>query len=313
MQTPKLDTVTGLPPIPAMTTQAERECYYRLTQEAIGKGAIIEFGAWLGASTAYIAAAVRDSGELLKAHVYDKFQSKKGHIAKVRKFYAANGINEADMPIGDAFDRFKQNMGDLFQFIEPHQGEIAQVKWGKEPIALIVNDAPKRVDAISAVLTNFRDGIRGGTVMAWQDFCHFPSYEIPASLYRLREHFEFVESVVPGTTLVFRVSKVWKPEAVARQALALNSWSVAEVAAAWDYWQEFVPVEKQALFRCGQAMFLSDIGQAAEAVKVLDAVLAEGHADCMVKWDYLRTSRPDFFIRYRPLFDCFAKHERMAA
>jgi hypothetical protein len=40
--------------------------------------------------------------------------------------------------------------------------------------------------------------------MAWQDFCHFPSYEIPACLYRLRDHLEFVEAVVPGTTLVFR-------------------------------------------------------------------------------------------------------------
>jgi predicted O-methyltransferase YrrM len=55
-------SVTGVPPIPAMTTDAERECYYRLAKEAAGKGAIVELGAWMGASTAYIAAGIRDSG-----------------------------------------------------------------------------------------------------------------------------------------------------------------------------------------------------------------------------------------------------------
>jgi hypothetical protein len=34
-----------------MTTDAERECYYRLAKEAAGKGTILELGAWMGAST----------------------------------------------------------------------------------------------------------------------------------------------------------------------------------------------------------------------------------------------------------------------
>ena len=63
------------PPIPAMTTDAERECYYRLAKDAAGKGAVVELGAWMGASTAYIAAGIRDSGVPVKVHVYDKFQS----------------------------------------------------------------------------------------------------------------------------------------------------------------------------------------------------------------------------------------------
>src|SRR5690606_34032410 len=68
-------SVTGRPAIPAMTTDAERHRYYELAKAAAGKGAIIELGAWLGASTAYIAAGIRDSGVPAKVHVYDKFQS----------------------------------------------------------------------------------------------------------------------------------------------------------------------------------------------------------------------------------------------
>ena len=123
-----------------MTTDAERECYYRLTKEAVGKGTISEFGAWLGASTAYIAQAIKDSGEPAKAHVYDKFQSKPNHAKKVKAFYRKRRV-ENNIPIGDAFLDFKRNLGPLMDHVKPHKGEIAREKWGSEPIALIVTDA----------------------------------------------------------------------------------------------------------------------------------------------------------------------------
>ena len=59
--------------------------------------------------------------------------------------------------------------------------------------------------------------------MAWQDFCHFPSYPIPACLYRLRQHIEFVEAVTPGSTLVFRVTSQWDADEVSPAALALKT------------------------------------------------------------------------------------------
>lgn len=312
MPTQELDGMTGLPVIPAMTSDAERQCYYRLAQEAAQKGEVVEFGAWLGASTAYIAAGYRDGGGSGAVQVYDKFQSKKGHIKKVQEFYNKRGLDLDGVPIGDAYEHFRRNMGPLMECVEAHKCQIEDIKWGGAPIALIVNDAPKRVPAISAVLTNFRSGINEGTVMAWQDFCHFPSYEIPACLYRLREHFEFVEAVVPGSTLVFRVASKWRVENVTRKALALESWTPAEIADAWQYWDEFVPAEKFPLFMCGQAMFLSDIGETKRAVAALNAAIASEDPDVLKKWQYLRKARPDFVIRYRPLFDCIGE-QRLAA
>jgi hypothetical protein len=287
--------------IPAMTTDAERECYYRLAKECAGNGAIVELGAWMGASTAYIAAGIRDSGAQAKAHVYDKFVSKPGHVRKVKEFYSKRGIDKA--PIGPCLMAFRENLGRLIEYVEPHQGQIENLKWGDGPIALLVTDAPKRVPQISAVLTEFRKALQPGAIMAWQDFCHFPSYEIPACLYRLRDHIEFVEAVVPGTTLVFRVKSQWSADEVSPEALSLDSWTSKSIHSAWDYWLRFVPPEKAGLFKCGAALFQCDIGHTQGAPVTLAIIFRDHATEIIKKWRYLRENRPDFLTRYAPLFE----------
>jgi hypothetical protein len=295
-------SITGVSPIAAMTTDAERECYYRLAVKAAQQGEVVELGAWMGASTAYIAAGLRDASTNQRVHVYDQFVSKAGHKEKVKAFYDKQGINA--VPVGPSLETFKKNLGPLMAHVEPHQGKIEQMQWGDEPIALLITDAPKRVPAISSVLTKLRKALQPGSIMAWQDFCHFPSYEIPACLYRLRHHLEFVEAVVPGTTLVFRVKSQWSADEVSLASLALSKWTVGEIRDAWGWWilESGVPAEKIALFSCGAAMFMCDIGDTSEAVAELDSVY-QRHADAIVKkWRYLKEKRPDFLTRYAPLF-----------
>jgi hypothetical protein len=293
-------SITGVPPIPAMTTDAERECYYRLAKEAAPKGQVVELGAWLGASTAYIAAGIRDSGADRKVLVYDCFKSKTGHVEKVKAFYDKEGIDQA--PIGPSLEAFHDNLGPLNKYVSAHQCQIEGMVWAGAPIALLVTDAPKRVPAISAVLTNLREALRPGSIMAWQDFCHFPSYEIPACLYRLRDHLEFVEAVVPGTTLVFRVKSQWKRNEVSLAAFDLGTWTAQEIREAWNYWLPFVPAEKMALFACGQTMFLCDIGLPEQAVELLGRIYESDAGEIIGKWCYLKANRPDFRTRYAPLF-----------
>jgi hypothetical protein len=288
-----------------MTTDAERDCYYRLAKEAAPKGTIIELGAWMGASTAYIAAGIRDSGADRKALVFDKFQSKPGHIRKVKEFYSKRGIDKA--PVGPCMETFMANLGGLMRYVEPRQGQIERtiaLPWADNSVSLLVTDAPKRVPQISPVLTALQKALQPGSVMAWQDFCHFPSYEIPACLYRIREHLEFVEAIVPGTTLVFRVKSQWNKEEVSPEALALSKWTPQEIGRAWAYWManDFVSDEKKSLFRCGMAMFMCDVGYGPDAVNVLASVLADDAAAISKKWRYLRDARPDFLTRYQPLF-----------
>lgn len=296
-----MSALDGLKPIPAMTTDAERALYYRLAKDA-GEGAIVEFGAWLGASTAYIAAGIRDSGASRKVQVYDKFVSKPGHAKKVKAFYGQHG---GAIPIGPSIEQFRANLGPLLDHVGIHKCQIEGIRWEGGPIAVLITDAPKRVPQISPVLSTLRDALQPGAVMAWQDFCHFPSYEIPACLYRLRGHLEFVEAVVPGTTLAFRVKSQWGASEVSLKALSLSRWTPEEIAEAWGYWADYVPEEKAPLFQCGAAMFLCDIGHPREALARLLPVM--GDAAVAKKWAYLRENRPDFVARYSPLFDLMAK------
>lgn len=298
-----MQALADMPIIPAMTTDAERDCYYRLVRENAHDGAVIELGAWLGASTAYIAAALRDA-KAGKAHVYDKFQSKAAHAAKVRAFYAKRGLDE--VPQGPCIEQFKANLGPLMDHVEVHQGQIEKIAWDDTRIAVLITDAPKRIPQISAVLMRLRKGLQRGSIMAWQDFGHFPSYEIPACLYRLRDHIEFVEAAVPGTTMVFRVTKPWRAEDVSPDALALERWTAMDAALAWYHWGRNVPPEKAGLFQCGHTLMLCDIGDPALAVSHL-ADLYDDHGDAILpKWRYLHRGRPDLVRRYQPLFDYLA-------
>jgi hypothetical protein len=54
------------------------------------------------------------------------------------------------------------------------------------------------------------------------------------------------------------------------------------------------------LFRCGQAMFLCDIGQPEAAVAVLSGLY--DIESVLKKWRYLKSKRPDLVVRYSPLF-----------
>jgi hypothetical protein len=302
VQTQTGTPLKDLPIVPAMTTDAERECYYRLVRENVTEGAVVELGAWLGASTVYMAAGFRDGGGKGAVRVYDKFQSQIGHAEKVRAFYARKGL--PDMPQGPCFDQFKANLGELSPFVKAYRGEIGEIEWDDKRIAILVCDAPKRVPAISAVMTRLRRGLQPGSIMAWQDFCHFPSYEIPACLYRLRDHIELVEAVVPGTTLVFQVTSQWDAAEVSPEALALANWTPEEIEEAWTYWTENgVPTSKADLFRCGAAMFLVDIGHPEHGVEQLRRALAGDSAEALSKWRYLRSRRPDFRSRYAVLFE----------
>jgi hypothetical protein len=279
--------------IPAMTTDAERLCYYRHTLDCASRGAVVELGAWLGASTAYIAAGIRDAGAKTKAQVYDRF---------VWKPEAHN--KKAGGPLGmSQLDAFRQNLGPLLEYVDVHPGELNSLRWNGGDISLLVCDAPKRIAEISTALTTFTGSMPVGSLMAWQDFAYFPSYDIPAALMRLSRHVAFVEAVYPGTTAVFRVEQPWTAKDVSPSALALEQWTADEVEAAWSDWDARLPEPMRPRFACGAAMFLCDLGAVDRARRHLAAVVTAHPGEVLPKWRYLITERARLMERYRPLVE----------
>lgn len=279
--------------IPAMTTEAERRCYYRWTKEVASTGAVVELGAWLGASTAYIAAGLRDAGVATKAQVYDRFVWKPSSHDK-----------KAGGPIGMApLAAFNQNLGPLLAHVAVHMGELNHFAWKGGRIALLVSDAPKRIPEISRVLTAVTPSVTAGMVMAWQDFGYFPSYDIPAALMRLGDRVEFVEAVYPGTTAVFRVVTPWKAAEVSPAALSLQRWTPDDVESAWAHWRVRLPEPMRPRFDCGAAMFLCDLGAHDRAKARLTQIIAAHRAEVLPKWRYLVAERASLMQRYQPLVE----------
>lgn len=293
----------GADAIPAMTTTAEREAYYLLARYATAPGSIVEMGAWLGASTAYIAAGIKDSGIARKLHVYDRWVWDPSHTRKV-KDWRKDHKKSGDMPDANSMlGTFKANLGPLIDLVEIHRGEISQVFWRGGAIALLVFDAPKRRREISRALGTFGPSIAAGSKMAWQDFAHFPSYEIVACLHRLTGYIEFDEGIAPGTTAVFTVRKPWPTNAVSEAAFSPSAWTHDEILATWEAYARKLPEATRARFRCGAALFLCDIGMPTEGRAVLRQILKGSAPEVLPKWRYLAEHRSNLATRYAPLFE----------
>jgi hypothetical protein len=200
------------------------------------------------------------------------------------------------------FGTFKANLGPLIDLCEIHRGEISHLIWRGGPIALLVMDAPKRRREISRVLSTFGPYIQPGAKMAWQDFAHFPSYEIVACLHRLSGYIEFDEGIAPGTTAVFTVRKPWPTSAVSEAALAQSTWTYDEILNVWENYARKLPEAMRARFRCGAALFMCDMGWPQEGRAVLRRLIADSAAEVLPKWRYLAEHRSNLASRYAPLF-----------
>jgi hypothetical protein len=282
--------------IPAMTTEAERLCYYRHTKEQASRGAVVELGAWLGAATAYIAAGLRDAKATSKAHIYDRFVWKPASHDKK----AGGRIKTSQL------EALYDNLGPLLEHVEVHPAELRNLSWKGGNVSLLICDAPKRIAEISAVLQTFGKAMQPGALMAWQDFAYFPSYDIPAAVIRLGDRLEFVEAVYPGTTAVFRVRSQWSAKEVSKDALAIRRWRPEEVEAAWDAWGARLPEPMRPRFACGAAMFLCDLGAVDRAQRRLQAVIAAHREAVLPKWRYLVEERAALMQRYQPLVELVA-------
>lgn len=286
-----------IPTIPAMSSDAERRYYYWLARQFSGKGAVVEIGPWLGASTAYIAAGIRDSGVPARVKVFDRFlwRAGAGWESKVVERRSS----------GESFcEEFKANLGPLLDFVDAHETDIKEICWDSGDVELLFLDAPKRTRDISKILTTFGPTmIPGHSIMVWQDFGHFPSYAILASLSRLGNMVEPIHVIEPGSAVGFRVKEQWPSDLVSEKALDLQCWTPEQIDSVWQQWMSILPEDKKTLFLCGAAMFLYDIGHVQLAQERLRELLSRRDEKVTKKWRHL--AKTNLVQRYPQLFEEF--------
>ncbi|MEQ8964373.1 MAG: class I SAM-dependent methyltransferase [Azospirillaceae bacterium] len=287
-------SLPDIPSIPGMTTANEGRFLYRLTnRQYTGRGAIVEIGTWLGRSSAHLAAGLRDSGLPGVVRCYDHFQWAGG-----ANWHAKSGIMRE--PGSDFMPDFLAHTAPFADRIDAKRSTVTKLEFDPGPIELLVVDAPKRTKDVAALLAKLSPHVMPGvTVMAWQDFMHSASFEIPACLSSLTDHLEPLRPVEVGSLAAFRIRRPWRPRDVAADRLDFHHWSPVRAVAEWEAWKPFVPDDLWPSFLSGLAMLLHDNGSIGTANDILEEV----KDDPLVKARWQRWCRTSLANRYAPLFD----------
>lgn len=143
--------------------------------------AIVEVGAWLGASTAHLALGVLAAGQAVPIHVFDRWRVNPAQVEKARRFGLDLARDENSLP------HFERNLAPFGVDVVPHQGEIEDASWRGGPIGLYIDDAAKGSAAFHRMLTIFAPHwVPGVTRLILSDFYYFERTGDPDHRYQQR-------------------------------------------------------------------------------------------------------------------------------
>jgi hypothetical protein len=276
-----------------MTTPAERQLFYWLTRHrSTGAGAVVELGCWLGAGTAALAAGLRDQGSSARVVAVDRFRWNARHHPQ---------MFDAGLADGEDFELLlRAHTRELEPWIETVRADLAEFRWDRGPIEILVVDAPKRRADVVRFLEVFGPSlIPGRSLVAFQDYLHEPSYALPALLGCFPEAFRLVDVALPGATVLFEVLHTPVLDSERRQAMDLQRWSAE---ATERHWRQRVldplPREAHLAARISLVLLLHDQGHLDTALAELHRVAGEPKAARRLQ----RLAEKSLYVRYEALF-----------
>lgn len=204
--------------VPTMLHQQEQKLYYWLTRHQTGgPGAVVDLGAFVGGSTARLAQGLADAGSPARLHVYDRFTV---DPATKQKFLYDQGI--APFEGNDMLPLARQLLAPWADRITLHPGEIQNIGWdaANGPIALLLLDACKRTEWTDDMARMFYPHlIAGQSVINHQDFLQWNQPWLVPHMMLMADFFQPL-AYVPGTSLLFRCTRVPGPDDVATRQVA---------------------------------------------------------------------------------------------
>ena len=173
----------------------ERRLLYQLTRNSYtGEGAVVDLGAFCGASSCCLAAGLRDNPRAAGRRIdsYDCFIAGEPYLVDFirTQFGEAIGIGQSFAAI------FTQATAEFADLIEVHSGDLLEQTWPSgAPIEILFVDVAKTLALSGKVLTEFFPHlIPGKSLVIHQDFYHPTAFYLPVVMYFLRDHFSLVEA-----------------------------------------------------------------------------------------------------------------------
>jgi hypothetical protein len=207
----------------------ERKLLYELARNIYtGEGAVVELGAFCGASTCCLAAGLRGNPRTAdhRVHSYDCFIANESYLVD---FIRAQFGESLEM--GQSFAAiFRRATAEFADLIEIHAGDLLEQTWPPgAPIEILFVDVAKTLALSGKVLTEFFGHlIPGKSLVIHQDFYHPTAFYLPVVMDFLRDHFTVIEagrdwsvvfrleSTIPQEKL--RVASLYKFSFVQQQA-----------------------------------------------------------------------------------------------
>ena len=193
----------------------ERKLLYHLTSNLYtGEGAVVELGAFCGASTCCLAAGMRENPRAagLRLHSYDNFIASEPYLVDFIRAQFGEPLE-----LGQSFATlFRFATAQFADIIETHQGDLLKQTWPSgEPIEILFVDIAKTLALSGKVLTEFFTHlVPRKSIVIQQDFYHPTAFYLPVVMDFLSDHFSIIE---PGRdwSVVFRLETAiprWKLE-----------------------------------------------------------------------------------------------------
>ena len=173
----------------------ERKLLYQLARYVYtGEGAVVELGAFCGASTRCLAAGLRDNPRAAgnRLHSYDCFIANEQYLVD----FIWTQFDEA-VEMGQSFAAsFRRVTAEFVDLIEVHTGDLLEESWPSEkPIEILFVDVAKTL-ALSGIVLNeiVPHLIPEKSIVIHQDFYHPTAFYLPVVMDFLMDHFSIIEA-----------------------------------------------------------------------------------------------------------------------
>jgi hypothetical protein len=185
----------------------ERKLLYHLTRNTYsGEGAVVELGAFCGASTCCLAAGLKDNPRAVghRVHSYDSFIASEPYLVDFIRTQFGEPIEQGQSFVA-IFRRATAQFADL---IEVHAGDLLEQTWSSGiPIEILFVDVAKTLALSGRVLTDFFAHLTPHkSLVIHQDFYHPTAFYLPVVMDFLLDHFTIIEAG-RDWSVVFRLDK----------------------------------------------------------------------------------------------------------
>ena len=180
---------------PGLLGLEERKLLYHLARNIYtGEGAVVELGAFCGASTCCLAAGLRDNLKAAgrRVHSYDRFIANEPYLVEFIRAQFGEAIEMGQSFVG----LFRRATAEYADLIEVQVGDLLEQTWPREtPIEILFVDVAKTLALSGKVLTEFFPHlIPGKSLVIHQDFYHPTAFYLPVVMDFLSDHFTIIEA-----------------------------------------------------------------------------------------------------------------------